>query len=297
MFFKKKYIKLIAAIITLVVYLNRFGVLGDVVEFVKNSDLVSKTTNTIEETTSTITSYDFPELPDTPHILTYKDDIPGEKLVNIDKAIEELSGTSLDLSNILTEASEYDGKPSIKINGNKPFFTENELSLNYGTENYSELDNLGRCGAAIAMVGPETLPTKERGKIGSIKPTGWVQNKYPGLVDSNPGYLYNRCHLIAYCLTAENANEKNLITGTRYLNVEGMLPFEIEVANYVESTGNHVLYRSTPIFEGDNLLASGVLLEAQSIEDKNLVLCVYCYNVQPGIYLDYATGENYKAES
>ena len=141
-------------------------------------------------------------------------------------------------------------------------------------------------GVTYANVCPELMPTEERGEIGSIKPTGWHTVKYNGIVDGN--YLYNRCHLIAYCLTAENANKKNLITGTRYLNNEGMLPYEIKVAQYVEDTGNHVLYRVTPIFEGNNLLASGVLMEAYSVEDKGkgISFCIYAYNVQPGITIN-----------
>ncbi len=138
------------------------------------------------------------------------------------------------------------------------------------------------------------MPTEERGQIGSIKPTGWIQARYEGVVDSNPPYLYNRCHLIAYCLTAENANEKNLITGTRYLNTEGMLPFEEKVAKYLDQYDHHVLYRVTPDFQGNDLLAKGVLIEAYSIEDQGqgICFCVYCYNVQPGVTIDYTTGES-----
>jgi DNA-entry nuclease len=156
------------------------------------------------------------------------------------------------------------------------------------------LDPLGRCGVAYANVSRELMPTEERGEIGNIKPSGWNQEKYEGVVDSVPPYLYNRCHLIAYCLTAENANEKNLITGTRYMNVNGMLPFEEKVAKYLDTYDNHVLYRVTPIFEGNNLVASGVLMEAYSVEDegKGICFCVYCYNVQPGVKINYKTGES-----
>lgn len=133
------------------------------------------------------------------------------------------------------------------------------------------------------------MPTEERGNIGNVKPTGWHTVKYNG-IDGN--YLYNRCHLIGYQLTAENANEKNLITGTRYMNVQGMLPFENMVADYIKETNNHVLYRVTPIFDENNLLASGVLMEAKSVEDDSIEFCVYCYNVQPGVTIDYATGES-----
>lgn len=189
---------------------------------------------------------------------------------------------------------DYSESAYVEINGNIPYFTEDDLTTE-SFEIYSDLDDLGRCGEAYACIGTDLMPTEERGEIGSIKPTGWVQNKYEGVVDSEPAYLYNRCHLIAYCLTAENANEKNLITGTRYLNVDGMLPFETMIAEYVEDTGNHVLYRITPIFEDNNLLASGVLMEALSVEDdgNGIQFCVYCYNVQPGVTIDYATGENW----
>ena len=158
-------------------------------------------------------------------------------------------------------------------------------------EKYSELDELGRCGIAFANIGTDTMPTEERGAIGQIKPTGWQMAKYD-CIDGK--YLYNRCHLIGYQLTAENANEKNLITGTRYMNVEGMLPFEDEVADYIEKTKNHVLYRVTPIFEENNLVASGVQMEAKSVEDngKGILFNVYVYNNQPDIEIDYLTGKS-----
>ena len=150
---------------------------------------------------------------------------------------------------------------------------------------------MGRCGVAYASVGKDLMPTEERGSIGQVKPSGWHTIKYDN-VDGK--YLYNRCHLIGYQLTAENANEKNLITGTGYLNVQGMLPFENMAADYVKETGNHVLYRVTPVFEGSNLVASGVLMEAESVEDKGegILYCVYVYNVQPGININYATGDS-----
>lgn len=185
----------------------------------------------------------------------------------------------------------YSGEPCAAVNGNVPFFSEEELAAD-SFESYSELDELGRCGTAYACVGLDLMPTKERGEIGNVRPTGWHTVKYNGIIDGN--YLYNRCHLIGYALSGENANERNLITGTRYLNVQGMLPFENEVAEYVTETGNHVLYRVTPVFEGENLLASGVLMEAESVEDRGegVSFCVYVYNVQPGIAIDYATGES-----
>lgn len=191
----------------------------------------------------------------------------------------------------------YSGKTYAVINDNKPFFGEADYNTS-SFETYSELDELGRCGVAYANVSSELMPTGPRGEIGSIRPTGWKQKKYPGIVDSDPPCLYNRCHLIAYSLTAENANERNLITGTRYMNYDGMRPFEEEVVRYLDSHDNHVLYRVTPIFEGDNLVADGVLMEAYSVEDRGrgICFCVFCYNVQPGIEIDYKTGENKLAE-
>lgn len=184
----------------------------------------------------------------------------------------------------------YSGEAYVELNDNVPSFSKKDMTSK-SFEKYSELDDLGRCGAAYANVCKETMPTEERGNIGMIKPSGWQTVKYDN-VDGR--YLYNRCHLIGYQLTAENANEKNLITGTRYLNIEGMLPFENMVADYIDETDNHVLYRVTPIFKGDNLLASGVQMEAYSVEDKGkgVSFNVYCYNVQPGITIDYTNGDS-----
>lgn len=206
-----------------------------------------------------------------------------------DSSSESPSQTSdREASYNLESIPEYTGDPYVVINENVPFFTESDFTEE-AFETYSDLDELGRCGAAFANVGKETMPTEERGQIGMIKPSGWQTVKYD-CVDGK--YLYNRCHLIGYQLSAENANEKNLITGTRYLNVSGMLPFENMVADYIKNTGNHVLYRITPIYQGKNLVASGVLMEAQSVEDDTIRFCVYCYNVQPGIQIDYATGKS-----
>ena len=184
----------------------------------------------------------------------------------------------------------YDGKAYVAVNDNIPFFTEEELS-SASYETYGELDPLGRCTVCVASVGQNLMPAEERGNIGAVKPTGWHTVKYD-FVDGK--YLYNRCHLIGYQLTGENANEKNLITGTRYLNIEGMLPFENMVADYVKETDQHVMYRVTPVFEGDNLLAAGVLMEGKSVEDngEGVLFCVFAYNVQPGVSIDYATGES-----
>ena len=206
-----------------------------------------------------------------------------------DSSSESPSQTSdREASYNLESIPEYTGDPYVVINENVPFFTESDFTEE-AFETYSDLDELGRCGAAFANVGKETMPTEERGQIGMIKPSGWQTVKYD-CVDGK--YLYNRCHLIGYQLSAENANEKNLITGTRSLNVSGMLPFENMVADYIKNTGNHVLYRITPIYQDKNLVASGVLMEAQSVEDDTIRFCVYCYNVQPGIQIDYATGKS-----
>lgn len=190
------------------------------------------------------------------------------------------------------EVPEYSGEPYVEINGNQPEFEEYELTA-VAFEDYSELDELGRCGEAEACVGEETMPTEERESISGVTPTGWENKQYDNV---DGGYVYNRCHLIGYQLTGENANEENLITGTRYMNTEGMLPFENEVAEYVHETENHVMYRVTPVFEGDNLVASGVQMEAESVEDDGEGVCfnVYVYNVQPDITIDYATGVNWE---
>ncbi len=185
----------------------------------------------------------------------------------------------------------FSGTPYVEVNDNVPYFTGSDSTTD-SFEYYSQLDSLGRCGTAFACVGVDIMPTGERGEIGMIKPSGWQTVRYDDLIDGK--YLYNRCHLIGYQLAGENANEQNLITGTRYLNVEGMLPFENQIADYVNGTQNHVLYRVTPVFDGDNLLANGVLMEAYSVEDeeKGICFCVLAYNVQPGVTINYANGES-----
>ncbi len=190
----------------------------------------------------------------------------------------------------LSEVPEYSGEPYAVLNGNQPDFSAEDMTKE-SFETYSSLDSLGRCGVAYANIGQDLMPTEKRESISHIKPTGWQTAKYEN-VDGK--YLYNRCHLIGYQLTAENANEKNLITGTRYMNVDGMLPFENMVADYIKETNRHVLYRVTPVFEADNLLADGVRMEAYSVEDDGDGICfhVFVYNVQPGISIDYATGDS-----
>lgn len=185
---------------------------------------------------------------------------------------------------------EYTHEPYITVNENKPIFSKEEITVE-SFEQYSELDDLGRCGVAFACIGIDIMPTEDRGPIGQIKPSGWHLDKYD-IVDGK--YLYNRCHLIGYQLTGENANEKNLITGTRYMNVDGMLPFENMVADYIKQTNNHVLYRVTPIYYETDLLAKGVQMEALSVEDKGkgISFNVFVFNAQPGIEIDYSDGSN-----
>ena len=197
-----------------------------------------------------------------------------------------LSMPTVDLDSIPA----YDKLPYISINGGMPFFTPNQL-VTQSYEYYSALDGLGRCGITVACVGRDIMPTSDRGDISSVRPSGWVQAEY-SIVDGQN--LYNRCHLIAFQLTGENANRENLITGTRYMNVQGMIPFENMVADYVKETGNHVMYRVTPIFVGSELVARGVVIEGYSVEDngEGICFCAYAYNVQPGILINYATGES-----
>ena len=213
----------------------------------------------------------------------------GESLVVIPPIMDEAQTELVPVE----EIPEFSGDAWIAVNGNIPFFVEEE----YTTEDYefySELDELGRCGMTMACIGIDIMPTEERGNIGSVKPSGWQSVKYD-IVDGK--YLYNRCHLIGFQLAGENANRRNLITGTRYLNIEGMLPFENLVADYVKETKNHVMYRVTPLFDGDNLVAHGVLMEGYSVEDngEGVCFCVYAYNAQPGIVIDYATGNSREA--
>ena len=220
---------------------------------------------TYEETAET----DMPELPTEPAIIPEYD---------------------IESAQTLEEIPEFTDAAYIAVNDSIPFFLPEEYTTE-SYESYSDLDELGRCGVTMACIGVDIMPTEDRGDIGSVKPTGWHSVKYD-IVDGK--YLYNRCHLIGFQLAGENANKRNLITGTRYLNIEGMLPFENLVADYVKETENHVLYRVTPIFEGDNLVAHGVLMEGYSVEDEGegVCFCVYAYNAQPGITIDYATGES-----
>lgn len=193
----------------------------------------------------------------------------------------------------VSEIPEYSQSPYVILNDNMPEFSEEDLARDV-FEEYSELDELGRCGQAYALICKELMPTEKRTSIGQVKPSGWHTVRYDELISDK--YLYNRCHLIGFQLAGENANKLNLITGTRYMNVDGMLPFEDEVADYVKGTGNQVLYRVSPIYEGDDLVAKGVQMEAYSVEDSGQGVCfnVFVYNVQPGVTIDYATGDSWE---
>lgn len=217
--------------------------------------------------------------------------ISGGGLLFPEEAPVEITADGSDLA---AEVPEFSGDSYVVVNDNQPDFEEEDFTEE-SYEYYSELDELGRCQTAQANIGEDLMPKEEREAIGQVKPSGWHTVKY----DSVEGkYLYNRCHLIGFQLTAENANEKNLITGTRYMNTEGMLPFENMVAEYIRRTDNHVLYRVTPIYEGDNLVASGVQMEAESVEDDGEGICfnIYAYNSQPDIEIDYETGDSWEAE-
>lgn len=218
------------------------------------------------------------------HTHTYTENVSVTETV---QNTEPVNTVPIDLSDI----PPYIDCPYYVINNNSPFFKADEI-VSETYYRFSDLDSLGRCGVAAACVGIDGFPTEERGSIGMVKPSGWHTVRYDDLIKDK--YLFNRCHLIAFSLSGENANEKNLITGTRYLNVEGMLPFENQVHNYIEDTGNHVMYRVTPIYDGDNLVASGVLMEGYSVEDSGEGVCfnVFCYNVQPHIVIDYTDGSS-----
>lgn len=226
---------------------------------------------------------------------------PGTETLNSSNkaaSIESISKTvypsqnsgDIEPASQVKDIPDYSGDPFFVINENQPNFSEVDYKSS-SFESYSDLDKLGRCGVAFANIGRDLMPTEERGSIGQVKPSGWQTVKYDN-VDGK--YLYNRCHLIGYQLTGENANIKNLITGTRYMNVEGMLPFENMVADYIKETNNHVLYRVTPVFSGNDLVARGVQMEAASVENNAAGICfnVFVYNVQPGITIDYASGRS-----
>ena len=221
--------------------------------------------------------------------ITSPEPAPSEEPEAISEAPSEVPSSESEL--FIDGIPAFSGDPYVVINANEPAFTSDEITTD-SFESYSPLDSLGRCGVAFACIGTDLMPTEDRGSIGQVKPTGWHTVKYD-CVDGK--YLYTRCHLIGFQLSGENANERNLITGTRYMNVDGMLPFENMVADYVQETGNHVMYRVTPYYDGNNLLASGVQIEAMSVEDngEDILFNVYVYNTQPGVGIDYATGDSW----
>lgn len=196
-----------------------------------------------------------------------------------------------DINAFLRNPPVYDGIEAIEVNKNRPLFTSGEIAQP-PIVSYSPLDELGRCGTAMGLLGPDTIPQEKRGMIGDVRPSGWHNVRYDDRIEDR--YLYNRCHLIGYQLAGNNADPQNLITGTRYMNMSGMLPYENKVYSYITETQNHVLYRVRPVFVGDNLVASGVLMEAYSLEDQGqgLSFCVYVHNIQPGVVIDYRTGES-----
>lgn len=208
-----------------------------------------------------------------------------QKPVEISDTIEQVNTSPFNLADI----PEFSDKAYISVNNGIPYFTDDELTTT-AFETYSELDNLGRCGIAYANICKELMPTEKRGNISEVKPSGWQSIKMNSV---DGGWLYNRCHLIGFQLAGENANKLNLITGTRYLNIEGMLPFENMIADYVKETNHHVLYRVSPIFKDNELVARGVLMEGKSVEDDEIEFCVFAYNTQPGISINYKTGEIY----
>ena len=262
-----------------------------------NSDTSS---STYESTVESVFSEDVSESDKSPVVQSTADFIDTEETNNSDKAdTTKEKETTTKKSSVgggtkkpvnTSSVPAYSGKAYVVLNSNVPSFSSKELTTK-GYEKYSSLDSLGRCGVVIASLGKDTMPKdgEERGSISSIKPSGWVQAKYDCVSGK---YLYNRCHLIGWQLSAENANKRNLITGTKYFNVNGMLPFENMVADYIKETGNHVAYRVTPVYNGKNLVASGVQIEAYSVEDngEGISFNVYCYNVQPGVKINYATG-------
>lgn len=273
--------KLLALLLTLVML---FSFVGCDLESYEYDDSSSTISSAIEdETSSTVSDEENSKLEESSQSTDSSTPQPQKP-----SSVGSGTATAVNPSSL----PKYSGEAYVVVNNNQPNFSAAELTTQ-GYEKYSNLDSLGRCGAALASCGKEIMPgaNEERGSISSIKPTGWIQKSYSGI---SGGYLWNRCHLIGWQLSAENANKQNLITGTRYMNINGMLPFENMVADYIKETGNHVAYRITPIFEGNNLVCSGVQMEAYSIEDDGDDICfnVYCYNVQPGITINYANGDS-----
>lgn len=262
----------------------------------ENESLYSTTGDSLSKNSVTLEGLTLPEGTDNSHTVSATDTsgnaVSSSSTGSLSNESNDLPSSDGTVSSAQTaqKVPAYSGNPYAVINNNTPVFSSSELKTT-GYEKYSNLDYLGRVGVALASLGKETMPKEgeKRGSISSIYPTGWKQAKYDNISGK---YLYNRCHLIGWQLSAENANKQNLLTGTKYFNVSGMLPFENMVADYIKETENHVAYRVTPVFKGDNLLASGVQIEAYSVEDDGEGICfnVYCYNVQPGIKIDYSNG-------
>ena len=282
---KKKTVGIISTVIVLSA-IGSFLPDSDIDQSVETSDQLISTTYSISSTTNTtgeIKENSTTELDTTlvtPTIQSTKQET---------KKSTKKNNTTHKINNS-DSVAKYNGKAYISLKSKPDFLKSDYTTTSF--EYYSPLDSLGRCGVCFACIGRDIMPTEERGEIGPVKPTGWHTVRYDDLIADK--YLYNRCHLIGYQLSGENANTRNLITGTRYLNVTGMLPFENKVANYVERTNNHVLYRVTPDFHGKELVARGVQIEALSVEDNGSGICfnVYCYNVQPGIIIDYSNGDS-----
>lgn len=305
----KKYIKKIVLILiiisTFIKVYNSNTLFSNII--IKTDDIRNFFNNKLQKDSSsdieTINSLEIEQILDIDEFLdelvVEKRDIADEDKTHIEQLRTKINFPAY-LSNfayedVVKNKIEYQGKNYVVVNNNIPLFTKDEF-VAYSQESfevYSELDNLGRCGVALANIGKEIMPRKKRESIRDIKPTGFKNKKYQGIIEDD--FIYNRSHLIAHSLAGEDANERNLITGTRYFNVDGMEPFESMVASYIKSTSNHVLYRITPVFKDDELVARGVLMEAYSLEDKGegIEFCVYIFNVQPGINIDYKTGKNY----
>lgn len=282
--------RILALLLSIVMLLSFAGCDLDTYDYTDSSTVLSTTISTDEDSTATSGSDSQTQTEESATTGSADEKESSSATEKPSGATSVGSGTAKAVDPNTLPA--YSGTAYTVVNGNLPNFGASELTT-VGYEKYANLDSLGRCGVALASCGKEIMPAdgEERGSISSIKPTGWVQAKYSGI---SGGYLWNRCHLLGWQLSAENANRQNLITGTRYMNIEGMLPFENMLADYIRETGNHVAYRVTPIFESNNLVCSGVQMEAYSIEDEGESICfnVYCYNVQPGITINYATGDS-----
>ena len=262
-----------------------------------SSEASSETSSTeiivLEESSEENSSAEEPEVRETAEEENEPDLVPVQTDSPVDAFYADVPRPAITLAQI----PEYDGAATVTINDGVPFLLEEPYDLDEVRILLTPLDDLGRCGACMMMAGPETLPTAKRKSISSIKPSGWVQNRYPELISDSEGALYRRSHMLMFAFSGLNATEENLVTGTHTMNTVGMSKDENAVLDYIRNTGHHVIYRCTPFFEGDELLARGVLVEAFSLEDDVISICTFCYNVEPGIEIDYATGENHLTEA